>query len=76
VIISDHNVEQTLEIVDRAYIMYEGRIRVAGTVSELIWSDEVAKIYLGPNLTQRMRQRYERPEQDSARPELRTEESR
>jgi lipopolysaccharide export system ATP-binding protein len=76
VIISDHNVEQTLEIVDRAYIMYEGRIRVAGTVSELIWSDEVAEIYLGPNLTQRMRQRYERPEQDSARPELRTEESR
>ena len=31
-IISDHNVEQTLEIVDRAYIMYEGRIRVSGTV--------------------------------------------
>ena len=32
VVISDHNVEQTLEIVDRAYIMYEGRIRVSGTV--------------------------------------------
>ena len=37
VVISDHNVEQTLEIVDRAYIMYEGRIRVSGTVSELVW---------------------------------------
>ncbi len=62
VIISDHNVEQTLEIVDRAYIMYEGRIRVSGTVSELVWNDEVAEIYLGPALTQRMRGRYARPE--------------
>jgi lipopolysaccharide export system ATP-binding protein len=61
VIISDHNVEQTLEIVDRAYIMYEGRIRVAGTVSELVWNDEVAEIYLGPTLTQRMRARFPRP---------------
>jgi lipopolysaccharide export system ATP-binding protein len=62
VVISDHNVEQTLEIVDRAYIMYEGRIRVAGSVPELVWNDEVAEIYLGPNLTHRMRQRYSRPE--------------
>ncbi len=61
VIISDHNVEQTLDIVDRAYIMYEGRIRVTGTVSELVWNDEVAEIYLGPTLTARMRSRYERP---------------
>ncbi|MDH3224174.1 MAG: LPS export ABC transporter ATP-binding protein [Gemmatimonadota bacterium] len=61
VIISDHNVEQTLEIVDRAYIMYEGRIRVSGTVSELVWNDEVAEIYLGPTLTARMRSRYPRP---------------
>ena len=61
VIISDHNVEQTLEIVDRAYIMYEGRIRVSGTVSELVWNDEVAEIYLGPTLTARMRRRYEKP---------------
>jgi len=61
VVISDHNVEQTLEIVDRAYIMYEGRIRVSGTVSELVWNDEVAEIYLGPALTARMRSRYPRP---------------
>jgi lipopolysaccharide export system ATP-binding protein len=61
VIISDHNVEQTLEIVDRAYIMYEGRIRVSGTVSELVWSEEVAEIYLGPTMTARMRKRYPRP---------------
>jgi lipopolysaccharide export system ATP-binding protein len=61
VIISDHNVEQTLEIVDRAYIMYDGRIRVSGTVSELVWNDEVAEIYLGPTLTARMRSRFPRP---------------
>jgi lipopolysaccharide export system ATP-binding protein len=61
VIISDHNVEQTLEIVDRAYIMYEGRIRVSGTVSELVWNEEVADIYLGPTLTTRMRARYPEP---------------
>jgi lipopolysaccharide export system ATP-binding protein len=62
VLISDHNVEQTLDIVDRAYIMYEGRVGVSGTVSELVWNDEVAEIYLGPTLTARMRQRYPHPE--------------
>jgi lipopolysaccharide export system ATP-binding protein len=55
-------VEQTLDIVDRAYIMYDGRVRVSGTVSELVWNDEVAEIYLGPTLTARMRQRYTYPE--------------
>ena len=47
--------------MDRAYIMYEGRIQVRGTVSELVWNEEVAEIYLGPTLTQRMRDRYTRP---------------
>jgi lipopolysaccharide export system ATP-binding protein len=61
VIITDHNVEQTLDIVDRAYIMYDGRVRVSGTVAELVWNDEVAEIYFGPTLTARMRQRYPRP---------------
>ena len=62
VIISDHNVEQTLDIVDRAYIMYDGKVRVSGTVRELVWNEEVAEIYFGPTLTARMRQRYPRPE--------------
>ena len=61
VVISDHNVEQTLDIVDRAYIMYEGKVRVSGTVAELVWNDEVAEIYFGPTLTARMRERYTRP---------------
>ena len=62
VIITDHNVEQTLDIVDRAYIMYDGRVRVSGTVAELVWNEEVAEIYFGPTLTARMRERYARPE--------------
>jgi lipopolysaccharide export system ATP-binding protein len=62
VIISDHNVEQTLDIVDRAYIMYDGRVRVSGTVAELVWNEEVAEIYFGPTLTERMRARYKPPE--------------
>jgi lipopolysaccharide export system ATP-binding protein len=66
VLISDHNVEQTLDIVDRAYIMYEGRVRLSGTVEELVWNDEAAEIYLGPTLTARMRERYARPEPDDA----------
>ncbi len=66
VLISDHNVEQTLDIVDRAYIMYDGRVRVSGTVSELVWNEEVAEIYLGPTLTARMRERYSNPEKDRA----------
>jgi lipopolysaccharide export system ATP-binding protein len=66
VLISDHNVEQTLDIVDRAYIMYDGRVRVSGTVSELVWNDEVAEIYLGPTLTARMRERYSSPDEEIA----------
>ncbi len=62
VVISDHNVEQTLEIVDRAYIMYEGRIRIAGGVSDIVWNDEAADLYLGPTLTARMRERFPPPE--------------
>jgi lipopolysaccharide export system ATP-binding protein len=63
VIISDHNVEQTLDIVDRAYIMYDGKVRVSGTVAELVWNEEVAEIYFGPTLTARMRERYAPPEE-------------
>jgi lipopolysaccharide export system ATP-binding protein len=57
VLITDHNVEQTLDIVDRAYIMFEGRVQVAGTVRELVFDDRVAELYLGPTLTARLRAR-------------------
>ena len=58
VLISDHNVEQTLDIVDRAYIMFDGQVKVAGTVRDLVFDDTVADIYLGPTLTARLRQRF------------------
>jgi lipopolysaccharide export system ATP-binding protein len=58
VLISDHNVEQTLDIVDRAYIMYDGRVGVAGAVRDLVFDDEVSERYFGPTLTARLRARY------------------
>jgi len=57
VLITDHNVEQTLDIVDRAYIVFEGNIQVAGTVRQLVFDDQVADLYLGPTLTARLRER-------------------
>jgi lipopolysaccharide export system ATP-binding protein len=67
VLISDHNVEQTLDIVDRAYIMFDGKVRVSGTVRELVFDDEVARVYLGPTLAARLRARFsaENPEMAS-----------
>lgn len=59
VLITDHNVEQTLDIVDRAYIMFEGKVQAAGTVRELVYNDDVAQVYLGPTLTARLRNRFE-----------------
>lgn len=58
VLISDHNVEQTLDIVDRAYIMFDGQVKVGGPVRDLVFDDEVARIYLGPTLTARLRDRF------------------
>ena len=58
VLISDHNVEQTLDIVDRAYIMFDGQVKVAGTVKELVFDETVANIYLGPTLAARLRARF------------------
>ncbi len=59
VLITDHNVEQTLDIVDRAYILFEGKVQAAGTVPELVFDDRVAQLYLGPTLTTRLRARLE-----------------
>jgi len=59
VLITDHNVEQTLDIVDRAYIMFDGKVQAAGTVRDLVYNDRVAQRYLGPTLTTRLRARLE-----------------
>lgn len=60
VLITDHNVEQTLDIVDRAYIMFEGKVQVSGPVRDLVYDDRVAQLYLGPTLTARLRSRLEK----------------
>ena len=66
VLISDHNVEQTLDIVDRAYIMFDGQVKVSGTVRELVFDDTVAELYLGPTLAARLRERFARDESKGA----------
>jgi lipopolysaccharide export system ATP-binding protein len=59
VLITDHSVEHMFEVVDRAYIMYEGEVRAAGTVRELVYNDQVAELYLGPTMTARLRSRMD-----------------
>lgn len=47
ILLTDHNVRETLSITDRAYIMYEGKILISGTKNELLSNKEARKIYLG-----------------------------
>jgi len=47
VLITDHNVRETLKIVDRAYILHEGRVICEGTPSAVIADENVRKVYLG-----------------------------
>lgn len=47
VLITDHNVRETLSIVDRAYIVYDGKILTSGTKDEIVKNEEVKKVYLG-----------------------------
>jgi len=49
ILITDHNVRETLSIVDRAYILAEGRILLAGKSDDLIESKEAKRVYLGEN---------------------------
>jgi lipopolysaccharide export system ATP-binding protein len=47
VLITDHNVRETLEIVDRAYILHEGRVLMEGRPSEIVVHEDVRRVYLG-----------------------------
>jgi len=47
IMITDHNVIETLKIVNRAYIIYEGKIIVSGTSMELINDEKAKQVYLG-----------------------------
>ncbi|MCX5781963.1 MAG: LPS export ABC transporter ATP-binding protein [Elusimicrobia bacterium] len=47
ILITDHNVRETLEIIDRAYIIYEGKTLIEGNAEELIKSNDARRVYLG-----------------------------
>lgn len=49
ILITDHNVQETLSITDRAYLLFEGKILKAGTAEELAADPQVRKVYLGEN---------------------------
>ncbi len=49
VLITDHNVRETLEIVDRAYILHDGRVLMSGTTEEVVRDENVRRVYLGQN---------------------------
>ena len=49
ILITDHNVRETLEIIDRAYIVCKGQILIEGSANDLINSEEARKVYLGDN---------------------------
>jgi lipopolysaccharide export system ATP-binding protein len=47
ILITDHNVHETLSITERAYLLFEGRILKEGTAQELADDEQVRKVYLG-----------------------------
>jgi lipopolysaccharide export system ATP-binding protein len=49
ILITDHNVDETLSITDRAYLLFEGKILKAGTPQELADDEQVRRLYLGKN---------------------------
>ncbi len=49
VLITDHNVRETLEIVDRAYILHDGKVLMSGTTDEVVRDENVRRVYLGQN---------------------------
>ena len=51
VLITDHNVRETLDIIDRAYILHGGAVLMEGTPAEIVASEEVRKVYLGDNFS-------------------------
>ncbi|MHA6265593.1 LPS export ABC transporter ATP-binding protein [uncultured Aliiroseovarius sp.] len=51
VLITDHNVRETLEIVDRAYILHDGHVLMSGTTDEVIRDENVRRVYLGQNFS-------------------------
>jgi lipopolysaccharide export system ATP-binding protein len=59
ILITDHNVQETLQITDRAYLLFEGSILKAGTAEELANDEQVRKVYLGKNFELRATKKTE-----------------
>jgi lipopolysaccharide export system ATP-binding protein len=53
ILITDHNVQETLSITDRAYLLFEGSILKSGTAEDLAADEQVRKVYLGQNFVLR-----------------------
>lgn len=53
VLITDHNVQETLSIIERAYLLFEGKVLKSGTADELSQDEQVRKVYLGQNFVLR-----------------------
>ena len=51
VLITDHNVRETLDIIDRAYILHAGTVLMEGSPNEIVANEEVRKVYLGDNFS-------------------------
>ena len=51
VLITDHNVRETLSITDRAYLLYDGALMKSGTAEELAADEETRRLYLGKNFS-------------------------
>lgn len=61
ILITDHNVQETLSITDRAYLLYEGRILRSGNAEELAADEQVRKLYLGQNFELRRKKIFDQP---------------
>jgi lipopolysaccharide export system ATP-binding protein len=55
ILITDHNVQETLTITDRAYLLYDGNILKSGSAEELASDEQVRRVYLGQNFVLRAR---------------------
>lgn len=59
ILITDHNVDETLAITDRTYLLFEGKILKAGTAEELAADEQVRKVYLGKNFELKRNKAFE-----------------
>lgn len=65
ILITDHNVQETLSITDRAYLLFEGKILKAGTAEELAGDEMVRKVYLGQNFVLRRKDYLKQAAEDA-----------